>query len=70
MKNKGVAITATILIFLVFFLCIYDVIIGASFGSDATISKVVYKVSCGYPLIPFGVGCVFGHIFGAMKSEK
>lgn len=60
--------TGTILLVLAFSLGIYDVWTGFTCGSDTTISWVVYCTSTKYPIIPFGVGVLCGHLFASMHG--
>lgn len=41
----------------------YDVFIAVKVGQQATISKQLYQFSRDYPVVPFTVGFIFGHIF-------
>lgn len=42
---------------------IYDLVLLASEGSQATISAQLYTVSKKYPVIPFLFGFLMGHLF-------
>jgi len=42
---------------------IWDIVILLVFGTEATISQVVYTYSRQYPLIPLVAGIVTGHLF-------
>ena len=44
-------------------LIIYDIIIAYT-KKDRTITQVLQKYSRQYPIIPFGFGLLFGHLFG------
>ncbi len=44
-------------------LVVYDIFILLDKGVDQTISSVLLKISKNYPIIPFALGIVFGHIF-------
>jgi hypothetical protein len=41
---------------------IVDVALAIFFGSKNTISRTLYVLSSKYPIIPFGLGVVAGHI--------
>ncbi len=44
-------------------LLIYDVIIVLKKGGSATISWQMWSISKQYPVIPFAIGFIMGHIF-------
>lgn len=46
----------------------YDVIAFTRGGLDSTISWILYSQSKNYPMIPFGLGLLMGHLFGQMKK--
>lgn len=55
-----VAITVT-------FLIIFDLWIAYKKGSNATISWQMLLISKKYPIVPFAIGVVAGHIFASMN---
>jgi len=42
---------------------LYDVWAGLRWGYDATVTAVVRDASGRWPIIPFGVGVLVGHLF-------
>ena len=61
-------LTAIMLITLVFVLTIYDFVIYYFGGSEATISLVVLRSSLNYPIIPFGMGVLCGHLLAPLAK--
>jgi hypothetical protein len=56
-------LTTIILALGAFLLACYDIVVAVSLGPSATLSAVLYKLSQRYPVIPFVIGFVLGHIF-------
>ena len=48
----------------------YDVYAFVQGGTDATISWTMFTWSLKYPVFPFVMGFVMGHLFWQMKSTK
>lgn len=46
----------------------YDVIANQQGGVSATISRVVRQAAMDYPIIPFAVGVLIGHLFWSQKG--
>lgn len=42
---------------------VYDVVANAQGGVSATISRVMRAAAMDYPIIPFAVGVLIGHLF-------
>lgn len=62
--NRGVAYTKALLVIGILLIAAYDVFALFVWGVEATISRVVgVEGSFDAPTIPFGVGCVCGHLF-------
>jgi hypothetical protein len=68
--NKGIKLTATLLIGTVLAFPLYDIWVGYNYGANATISMVVWYSSMKYPFIPFMSGFLAGHIFSQMDTTK
>lgn len=45
---------------------VYAVLRG---GSEATISRILYDVATAYPIIPFAVGILIGHLWASQKFK-
>lgn len=56
-------VTLTILAVVVILATLYDIVAIMDAGWDASISSVVYEVSCKYPIIPLFIGILIGHWF-------
>jgi hypothetical protein len=56
-------ITTKLLIVSIFFFVIYDLIVMAISGREATISYDVLALSHQHPVIPLAVGIILGHLF-------
>lgn len=56
-------LTVWILLAVVTFLIVYDVYAVSHGGFKDTISWVIYSNSQKYPIIPFGIGVLCGHLF-------
>ena len=64
MKNlTGYIIVATILI-----IGAYDIYVLIQGGLEATISHVTLTAATSYPIIPFAVGVICGHLFWPQKK--
>lgn len=48
----------------------FDIWIGLTRGASATISEVVYNFSKKYPIFPFIVGIIMGHLFWTQQTLK
>lgn len=60
------SLTLSVVSLAILFLLIYDVWTVLKRGSNTTISVQVYSFSKEYPMVPFLIGFVFGHIFWGM----
>ena len=58
-------ITQIIVILSVLFIIIFDIIIYKMRGVESTVSRIVLYWAKEYPIIPFAVGVVIGHLFWA-----
>lgn len=56
-------ITEIVIFSTIIILIIYDIFILLKKGSKYTISSVLLELGKKYPIIPFFLGIVFGHIF-------
>lgn len=63
-------LTTIIIIFSVVFLLGYDVFAIVKGGTEASISSIVITFAYKFPLMPFMVGLLCGHLFWRMKSNK
>jgi hypothetical protein len=45
----------------------YDLIAGTGWGSEVTVSRVLYRFSVDHPIIAFGLGIIAGHIFWPLE---
>lgn len=54
--------TEIVLALVVAFLIIYDIFIVIIKGIESTISWTVWSISQKYPVIPFALGFVMGHV--------
>lgn len=61
-------LTKIILITAVVALSLYDIVALINGGSEATISRITLSYSKEYPVIPFAVGVVCGHLFWPNKG--
>lgn len=52
-----------VLLAIVFAIIIYDITQLIRKGYQGTISWQVYVASCRYPIVPFLLGILFGHLF-------
>lgn len=56
-------ITQLILIINIIIIALYDTFVMYHVGRQATITDVVYQISCRWPIVPCVVGAVIGHLF-------
>ena len=56
-------LTESVIYGTIMLLIVYDIFILLDKGVEQTISSVLLKLGQKYPIIPFGIGVVFGHIF-------
>lgn len=56
-------VTKLLMILVVTIVSIYDIFIMVFVGRSATISDVVYECARNWPIIPFVIGAVIGHLF-------
>lgn len=63
-------ITAYVIFVATVLLLGYDVFAYLNGGVAATISWVLYDQSKEFPIIPFALGLLMGHLFGQMRVEK
>lgn len=63
MREAFTRATRTLVAGSVILLVAYDVVAVVLGGVEATISRVVLGWSIEYPVVPFGVGIVCGHLF-------
>jgi hypothetical protein len=63
-------LTAYLLLAAFIILLFYDLWLILTDRTDATISLVVYKGACDYPIIPFLAGVVIGHILWPHFKSK
>lgn len=52
-----------VLLAAVFAIIIYDIVALIKKGYQGTISYQVYVAACRYPIVPFLLGILFGHLF-------
>lgn len=62
-------LTKNIMIAIVLLLIAYDVLAIVYGGVEATISHITLNYSKEYPIIPFAVGVVCGHLFWSQKDK-
>ncbi len=55
--------TKILLIVVILIVSLFDTFVMYRCGREATITDVVYKCACEWPIIAFGAGMVCGHIF-------
>jgi len=67
---KWKRITQIVVIVAVLAIVCYDVFAYFAHGVDTTISRVVLGWSKQWPVIPFGVGVVSGHLFWPQPASK
>ena len=68
---KGVKVTQAFFVIAILLIAVYDAIALTLWGVDATISRVIgVEASFDAPTIPFGVGCVMGHLFWPQPRKK
>lgn len=58
-----VRLTQCLLLLLVVGVVLYDVVAIWRGGWDASVSAVVFTLSCKYPIVPFLAGLLCGHLF-------
>ncbi len=56
-------VTAMLVISLILLLVLFDFVIYARGGSEATISRVILRWAIGWPFVPFMAGLLCGHLF-------
>jgi hypothetical protein len=56
-------LTTKLLIVSIFFYAVYDVIIFAINGPEATLNQVILNDSRIHPVVPLAVGIILGHLF-------
>ena len=63
-------LTTVILVCNLILLALYDVYAIVTGGLEATISHVTLSAATNYPIIPFAVGVVSGHLFWPQKGAQ
>lgn len=66
--TKNQKITAWVIFVATVVLLGYDVYAYVNGGVGSTISWVIYSQSKNYPIIPFALGLLMGHLFGQMEK--
>lgn len=66
--ERGAKITICFIIAVVIISIAFDVWIGTTYGSGATISWVSWRASKVFPVIPFAVGVLCGHLFWVQQT--
>jgi hypothetical protein len=61
-------ITVIVIIVSIILLVAYDTVAALLAGSNGTISWVTWTAAHVYPVIPFGVGFLCGHLFWSQTS--
>lgn len=64
----GSAITAWFIVAVAVVAIAYDVWVCITHGSAATISWTTWKTSQQYPVIPFAIGVLCGHLFWVQQT--
>lgn len=62
--------TVVFSVFVVAIIAVYDALAWAYASGEGTISRVLLAIAYEYPLLPFAVGVVAGHIFWANEAGK
>lgn len=60
---SGANLTVTLLAIALTLSGMYDLLAWLAWGYPATVTAVVRELSMRWPLIPFGVGVLIGHLF-------
>ena len=60
-------ITVGLLVSLTIMVVLFDIYMKLAAGGQATVSRVIYEVSCANPIIPLAAGVLLGHIFWPVK---
>ena len=56
---------------IIFLICVvYDVFVLVDGGTESSISYVLMTWAYKYPILPFGVGFLCGHLFWRIKNVK
>ena len=63
-------LTAAFTVFIIGLITIYDIWTLAARGYDTTISWSLYTWSQGWPIIPFALGVLAGHLFFPNRAGK
>ena len=61
-------VTSLVILGTTVLLGLYDVLMGVKYGPEATISIVMYDLARRYPIVPFMLGVLAGHIFWPMAA--
>jgi hypothetical protein len=62
-------ITILVMCIAVVLLLAYDVFVALHAGTNATISWMIWTLSHEYPIIPFSVGFLCGHLFFTQTDQ-
>lgn len=65
-----ITFTKFLIVFIIITLVIYDLFIVIYAGPRPTLSRVILLWSIEYPLIPFLVGVLIGHLFSYQEIIK
>lgn len=57
------SITKSVLIVSPLVIALFDIVVVQYGGVEASISRELYEYACVYPIIPFALGVVCGHLF-------
>lgn len=68
--NNNQKVTAYVIFVAVVVLLGYDCYAYIHGGLEATISWILYDQSQEYPMIPFALGLLMGHLFGQMRADR
>lgn len=60
---SGSNLTMIVLLFVSVLLIVYDFYAYWSFGQESTISMYLFDISKKFPIVPFGIGVIMGHLF-------
>ena len=67
--NRWQSITVAVVIGATVALIAYDVLADAEGGVSATISRVLRAAAMEYPIIPFALGVLIGHLFASQSGS-
>lgn len=66
--STGIGVTGVVTVAIIVFAVAWEIFAAYTWGRDGTFSVVIASLSLRYPIIPFSVGLLCGHLFAQMDK--